>query len=307
MKEATKTISIEGIESKPVVDALLSFKSGWSDLTRPALLSLACEAVGGNPKITDPVAIATSHISGAIEIIDDVIDESTVKHNHQTIVGKFGSNVTLLISTALLFTGFTELYKLQEKNVSPKMFERIVKIIKKGFFELGDATSLELSFRGRTDVTPEEYLYMVKKKAADVEMHTHIGAILGGGSEQETRILREYGRSLGMLMILRDDMEDMLDFGGELLHRVEKEALPLPLIYSLNKLEGKKDIIQILERKKRDQKDMEKIVDITYRTGGLEAFGEKMREIAERAASRVDQVKCKQELEVLIAATIPPI
>jgi len=281
LEEAMRTISLEGIESKHVVNALRHFKSGWRDLTRPTLLSLVCEAVGGNPETTGPVAIAMTHISGAIDIIDDIIDESTVKHSHQTMLGKFGRDVTLLTATALLFTGFTELYKLLEKDVPTKRFERIVKIIKRGFFELGDAESLELNFRERTDVTPEEYLYVVKKKAADVEAHTHIGAILGGGSEKEVQILREYGRSLGMLMILRDDLEDMLDFGGEFPHRVRKEALPLPLLYSLSQPESREELVQILGKKEIDERDARKVLEITHQTEGLKSFGELMWKIVE--------------------------
>jgi geranylgeranyl diphosphate synthase type I len=307
LEDAMRTISLEGIESKHVVNALEHFKSGWRDLARPSLLSLACEAVGGNPENTGPVAIAMTHISGAIDIIDDVIDESTVKHSHQTIFGKFGRNVTLLTATALLFTGFTELYKLLEKGVSTEKMKQILNIVKRFFFELGDAEALELEFRQRRDVPPEEYLYVVKKKAADVEAHTHIGAILGGGSEKEIQILRDYGRSLGMLMILRDDLEDMLDFGGEFPHRVRKEALPLPLLYSLSQPTSRGELVQILEKKGIDERDARKILEITYQTGGLESFGETMRKIAEKAVRNLGPLRCTNELEILIAATIPPI
>ena len=115
---ARKTISDEKIESKEAREALDYFMNEyWHDVTRPALLSLVCEAVGGDPDITTPIAISMSLISGGIDIHDDIIDQSENKGDRPTVFGKFGKDIALLVGDALLFKGFTVLYTAVEKGV----------------------------------------------------------------------------------------------------------------------------------------------------------------------------------------------
>ena len=86
-------------------------------LTRPALFSLVCEAVGGDPDITMPIAISITLISGAIDIHDDIIDQSKTKGDQPTVFGKFGKDIALLVGDALMFKGFTHaIHGRRERN-----------------------------------------------------------------------------------------------------------------------------------------------------------------------------------------------
>ena len=118
LKLARKTILEEKIESKEVREALDYFiNEYWHDVTRPALLSLVCEAVGGDPDIAMPIAISMSLISGGIDIHDDIIDQSETKGDRPTVFGKFGKDIALLVGDALMFKGFTMLYMAGEEGV----------------------------------------------------------------------------------------------------------------------------------------------------------------------------------------------
>jgi geranylgeranyl diphosphate synthase type I len=279
LKEARNQVLQEKVECKEVREALNYFmKEYWRDLTRPTLLSIACEAVGGDPELTTPIAVPLILISGAIDIHDDIIDQSKTKWSRPTVLGKFGKDIALLVGDALLFKGFTLLYKAIEKGIPADKVATIIDIIKKAFFELGDAEALELRFRGRMDVTPEEYLDVVRKKAADVEAYTHISAILGGASKDETEALCEYGRLLGMIIILRDDLVDMID-SEEFVHRIKKEYLPLPILYALQNPEINSTLSSILLKKAIRRKDAEKILEITDRAGGLGRVEKLMQEL----------------------------
>jgi len=196
------------------------------------------------------------------------------------------------------------LYKAIEKGIPADKVAIIIDIIKKAFFELGDAEALELRFRGRMDVTPEEYLDVVKKKAADVEAYTHISAILGGGSKDETEFLREYGRLLGMIIILRDDLADMID-SKEFVHRIKKECLPLPILYALQFPKIKSTLSPILLKKAIKKVDAEKILEITDRTGGLERVEKLTQKLAKSAYQSIRNIQQnKQYLTLLVEATI---
>jgi len=305
LEMARKTVLEEEIECKEVREALKYFITEyWHDVARPALLSLTCEAVGGDPEITTPIAIPMILISGAIDIHDDIIDQSKVKGSRPTVLGKFGKDIALLVGDALLFKGFTLLHEAVEKGIPAGKVAVIIDIIKKTFFELGDAEALELQFRGRVDVTPEEYLRVVRKKAADVEAYTRISAILGGSSKEEIEALGEYGRLLGMLIILRDDLIDMLDF-EEAVHRIKKEHLSLPVLYALQKPEIGSALSPLLLKKNITKKDAKEILAVVGKAGGFNRVDEFMQELAKNAYSLLEEVGLnKLNLQLLIRATI---
>jgi geranylgeranyl diphosphate synthase type I len=291
LEMARKTVLEEKIESEEVSEALKYFITDyWHDVARPALLSIVCEAVGGDPNVTIPIAIPMSLISGAIDIHDDIIDQSESKGTRPTVFGKFGKDIALLVGDALLFKGFNLLQQAVEKGVSTEKVSIISDIIKKTFFELGDAESLELRFRGRTDITPEEYLRVVKKKAADVEAHTRISAILGNGTKEEVEALGEYGRLLGILIILRDDMIDTIDT-EETLHRIRQEHISLPIIYALQNPETQSTLSKICRKKKILENDYEKILFSVVKSKGLDLVDNYMQNIAHEATERIKIVK----------------
>ncbi len=307
LEMARKEALQEKIECKEAREALTYFITEyWHDLARPTLLSLACEAVGGDPELTTPIAIPMILISGAIDIHDDIIDESKTKNGRPTVYGKFGKDIALLIGDALLFKGLILLNKATQKGISQEKMTRIMDIIKNMFFELGDAEALELQFRGKSEILPEEYIHVVRKKAADVEAHTRISAILGSGSEKEVEALSEYGRLLGMLIILRDDWIDMIDF-EESVSRIKRESLPLPLLYALKNPRIRSNINDILKRKKITKKDAEIILRVTYDAQGFRHYESLMKKLAENAFSSLSPIKHAQHLKLLVQAMLPEV
>jgi len=310
LEAARNEILQEEIECKEAREALTYFMTEyWHDVARPALLSLACEAVGGDPNITTPIAIPMILISGAIDIHDDIIDQSKVKGSRPTVLGKFGKDIAIIVGDMLLFKGFTMLYESIGKGISVKKAAVIVDIIRRMFFELADAEALELNFRGRIDVTLEDYLHVVRKKAADVEAHTCISAILGDGSKDEIKALSEYGRLLGMMIILRDDLIDMTDF-EEAVHRIKREHLPLPVLYALQNPKIKPTLIPILLKKTITERDAKTILEVTDEAGGLRYVGEFIKGLCRDAYYRLKNLKRNQGYLVLLTRSIaafPPL
>jgi len=246
-----KAILEEEIESKEVKEALRYFITEyWHDLARPTLMSICCEAVGGDPNATIPFAVPLSLISGALDIQDDIIDQSKTKHGRPTVYGKYGKEIAILAADALLFKGFTLLSEAYTE-VPKEKAKKIMKIIKDLFYELGNAEALELDLRKKPYGTPKKYLYIINKKAGDVEAHTRIGVIIGGGTKEQESLLGKFGRILGMVIILKDDIEDTLSI-EELKHRIEKEHLPFPIIYYLRSVKPMNITKKFLNRNLKD-------------------------------------------------------
>jgi len=305
LEMARKEILQEKVECKEAREALSYFMNEyWHDLARPSLLSLACEAVGGDPEVTIPVAIPMILISGAIDMHDDIIDQSKIKNGKPTVYGKYGKDIALLVGDALLFKGLTLLNKIPEKVISSEKMRIIIDVVKNMFFELGDAEALELQFRRNLDVSPQEYLRVLRKKAADVEAHTRISAILGGASSKKVKALGEYGRILGMLIILRDDWIDILDV-EESRSRISNESLPLPLLFGLQRSAVKDRLETVLVKRTVTRKDAQFLFETIQQTDVPKKYAKLMSELAKDAISKLRTEKVKgTQLKQLVKATL---
>ena len=300
LEQVRNEILQEKIESKEAQEALAYFiNEYWLDLARPTLFSLSCEAVGGDQGIATRVAVPMILISGAIDIHDDIVDKSRVKQSRPTVLGKFGTDMALIVGDMLMVKGFTQLCQIIKEAVPAEKATAVTKTVQKMFLELGDAEALELRFRGRIEVTPEEYLGLVKKKAADVEAYTRIGAILGNASKEEIEVLGGYGRILGMMAILRDDLTDMTNL-KEITNRIKRECLPLPVIYALANPDTRSRLCSILAKKVIKKKDAETILAIASKTSGIKRFENLMQSLAEQAYNYSKKIKRNSKYFVLM-------
>jgi len=144
----------------------------------------------------------------------------------------------------------------------------------------------------------------VEKKAAIVEGYAQIGAILGGGSKKELENLGKYGKALGILIMLRDDLIDIIDI-EEARHRIERESLPLPIIYALQNPKTKSVIAPYLLKRTITKKDAKLIIQNTHEAGGTRRCQELMQRLAKEACTYLGGVKYRKEnLELLIDAVI---
>lgn len=281
------------IECKEVRDAIEYFMNTyWNDFMRPALLSIVCEAVSGDPSSTLNVAISSILIGGAVDVHDDIIDKSKVKYGRQTVYGKFGKDIALLVGNALLFKGFTFLNEIKELPEETK--SAVFKTLKDMFFELGDAEAMELRYRKCVMPSLSDYLKLIEKKAADVEAHTRIAAILGGANINVIEKLGKYGRLLGMLIIMRDDILDLLD-DHELKSRILKEHLPLPVICLCQDEEVKSKLNDLLQNGRITKKRVKLIRQFIKKNGGIEKSMKIMKELAKEALSLLKQLKIKNK------------
>lgn len=307
LEEAAASVLREKIECAEAKEALSHFVAHWRDVFRPSLVSLACEAVGGDPSIAAPIGRSLTLLSGATDIHDDIIDKTMTKEERKTVPGSFGEDIALLAGDALLCEGFIELFEgLVRLDISLEKKLAIVHTIRGLYSEMLDGEALELRFRARTDIKPDEYLYVIRKKAADVEATTRIGAMLGNGSKEQTDALGEYGRLLGIIVLLRDDIEDFLDFGVRLNLRIKNESLPVPILYALGSKEKKDEILAILKKEEVKGEEAKKLSTLISEAGGLDKLWSLFKELKAQAKQKVKKIKNnKKVFETILEATVP--
>lgn len=303
---AKKEILKEKLEYKPVREALQYFMQEiWHNFQHPALLSLACESVGGRPEKTTSIGAALILLTGAADIHDDIIDQSKTKGSKPTVFGKFGRDMSILVGDALLLKGATLLSNACE-NLPKKQRAEIIKLVKDAFFEIGMAEAKEASLKDKWDLAPEEYLDIIEMKAAIADATARIGAILGEGSSDEIEALSKYGRIWGILATIRDEYIDTFE-PDELENRVKSECLPLPILYAFCDQKVKKKIINILRKRRIEEKDAFKIVEIITDTNGMQALRQEVHVLLKDGVQSLKIVKHQiqaRQLENILYATV---
>ncbi len=301
---ARRTILAEEIKSEKIHDALEYYTSNWQIFSHPGLFSIACEAVGGNPDKVINVQAAIVMLTASLDIHDDVIDKSDVKHGRLTVFGKFGQDVALLLGNAFIVSGFTLLNKSIAELPTEKSKE-IFETLKKSLFEIGSAHALELDMKGKMNIAPEEYMQILKMKAASVELNMRIGAIVGKGTNSEIEALTKYGRILGILATLREEFIDIFEI-KELRQRIQNECPPIQILYAL---QGKnsEEIQRILLKTKMTNKDVDKLLDLVFETEEVRKLKKTMKALIKRGLHQALRIKVRTArllLDKLVTVTL---
>lgn len=287
-----------------VYEALRYFmEESWYDVQHPALISLACEAVGGNPNATTQIGAAMVLLAGAADIHDDIIDKSIIKNSKPTVFGKFGAHIALLTGDALLFKGLIYLYDICNQ-FPEKIGKEILNMTKEAFFKIGSAEAKETYFKGSYDLKPKVYLDIIKMKTSVAETSTCIGAIIGGGKSKEIKLLRRYGRTLGFLMTIRDEFIDIFEL-EELQNRIKNECLPLPLLYAVQDTKTKNKILPILKKGRISELELQKILDFIMRSEKVQKLKKMMELLVEKQKTELTFNKnINMILTLLLEATL---
>jgi geranylgeranyl pyrophosphate synthase len=280
LEMAKQTILQEKVPFAPLGEALRFFILNWEDVLHPALLSLACEAIGGNADATIKVGAALVLLAGGADVHDDIIDQSTVKDAKPTVYGKYGKDMSVLVGDALLFKGLYALHEACEALPSSQK-HAILEQTEQAFFGISSAEAKEASLREKNDASAaEEYLETIKMKAAVGEATTRIGAILGGGTEEQIEMLGHYGKTLAVLYTIRDEFIDAFEL-DELRNRIEKECLPLPILYALQNPKKAERLLRLLRKRPIAEKEAKLMLDMVMDSEEARKLKKEMRSMVE--------------------------
>ncbi|WJX89817.1 hypothetical protein P8452_71784 [Trifolium repens] len=190
---------------------------------RPVLCLAACELVGGTESMAMPAACAVEMIHTMSLIHDDLpcMDNDDLRRGKPTNHKVFGEDVAVLAGDALLAFAFEHI-AVSTKGVSTA---RIVRAIG----ELAKSIGSE--------------------KGAVV-----LGAILGGGCDEDVEKLRKFARYIGLLFQVVDDILDVTKSSQELGKTAGKDLVADKVTYpKLLGIEKSKEFAQKLNSDAQDQ------------------------------------------------------
>jgi geranylgeranyl diphosphate synthase type I len=302
LKLARKQLSMLQIEENEAREALKDYAKYWNDTTHPGIISIICDAVGGTPEDAVPMQVAMLLLTAAIDIHDDILDQTLMKNGKPTIYGKFGKDTALLLGDALLVESFILLNKYGY-DLPKESFKAVIENVETFIFEVGNAHLLEAALKEKLSISPEKYMEILKKKASIMAGLAKIGAIVGNGSIKEIEAFGEYGKILGILIAIREEFVDLFEI-DELRNRLKTGCLPLPILYALDD-PTVNNILSMLD----SDECVPKLIEAIFGNHNVKNLKRLMHNLADQALSIVDQLKLQnqkiiKELRLLVQGTL---
>jgi octaprenyl-diphosphate synthase len=168
---------------------------------RPLILVLAAESIGRIDENAYVAGCAVEFLHTESVIHDDIIDNETSRRHKDPFHIKYGYNTSILTGDFVLGLIL---------NISSRLNNpRITRDLANTAMLMSEGEVLETRLETSQDLTFDDYLKVIEYKTATAfETAARLGAILGGGNEDQITALSEYGRNIGIAYQIRDDLID---------------------------------------------------------------------------------------------------
>jgi octaprenyl-diphosphate synthase len=171
---------------------------------RPALLLLACGALGHRGESRFTLAAVVEFIHTATLLHDDVVDESQLRRGRRTANAAFGNAAAVLVGDFLYSRAFQMMVEADDM--------RVMRVLADATNTIAGGEVMQLMGSHDPDVDEARYLEVIRRKTAKLfEASARLGAVLAGKDEFE-ETLAGYGRHVGTAFQLIDDV---LDYSGD--------------------------------------------------------------------------------------------
>ena len=167
---------------------------------RPLILVLSAESVG---RCSDDAYLAAS----AIELLhtesiihDDIVDEEKERRGKTSFHIKYGYNMSILTADFVLGMILNIVSKLKDPRMANELANAALK--------MSEGEMLEVRLASE-QVQLDDYINVLTYKTASIfEASSKIGAIIGGGNDQQINALMNFGRFIGIAYQIHDDLAD---------------------------------------------------------------------------------------------------
>jgi octaprenyl-diphosphate synthase len=307
---------------KKINDIILEFAKGKSPLIaeisnhlvssggkriRPVLLILAAKLCSEKKQGSEhDLAAAVELIHSATLLHDDVVDTSQVRRGKKTANAIWDNKPSILVGDYLFSIAFQLM--VRGNNL------QILDLLAKASSIMADGEVMQLENSSQIDLSQEKYLEIIFGKTAVLfSAACEVGALIHKRSEQEIEALREFGKNLGIIFQIVDDILDYSskeqvlgkDLGNDFFEG--KVTLPVILGYKNSDESEKKFIAEIFAKNllaiEKNQNELDEILKLLEKNGGFKACKELARDYHLKALKNLEifpDSKAKENLVTIL-------
>ncbi len=262
---------VEGYQSTVLEAMDYSVRAGGKRL-RPLLMEETYRLFGGSGKVIKPFMAAIEMIHTSSLIHDDLpcMDNDTLRRGLPTAWVKYGYDMAVLAGDGLLIYSMETAAKALAFTDRPDRVARCMGIMaeKTGIYGMIGGQAVDVELAGKKIPRKKlDFIYRLKTGAL-LEASMMIGAVLGGASESEIKLVEKMAACVGLAFQIQDDILDVTSSNEVLGKPVKSDEKNHKTTYVT--LEG-------LEKAKQDvEKISEEAVSCLHELPGENAFLEEL-------------------------------
>ena len=234
---------------------------------------------------------------------DDLMDRADMRRGKATVHKKWNDNTAILSGDGMLVLA----YRYLADSSAPDL-KKVLDLANETFTGIMEGQQYDMEFETRDDVREEEYIEMIRLKtsvllAACVQM----GAMLGGASDSDQKLLYGFGEKIGLAFQLQDDLLDVYGdpavfgkkIGGDIL--CNKKTYLYINTYRLADGEQRKELDRWAVYAGDDPEAKIAGVRAIYDAVGVKALSEKLiSSLFDEAMQKLDKVSLPADRKALL-------
>lgn len=269
---------------------------------RPLLILLIAKNYGGVNNVTLHSAVGLELLHTASLVHDDVVDESKERRGQASVNAEYNNKVAVLVGDYVLSTALL--------NVSFTNNSEILRTIALLGRTLSNGEILQLTNIQNTEFSEDIYYDVIKMKTAALfEACCEVGTLSVNATEKEIEKAKEFGRNLGIIFQIRDDIFDYFDskeIGKPTGNDMAEGKLTLPVLYALNSTHDTEMKAIAMKVKSGDvtHEEIRRLVDFTKANGGIEYAERKMLELRQKCLEFIESESVSDKIRTSLTSYI---
>lgn len=280
-------------EIKKLYEPIIYSLQGGKKIRSVSVL-LSTDIFEGNLKEALIPAFAVEMFHNFTLLHDDVMDNSFVRRNKQTVHAKWNINQAILSGDAMMILVYQKLIELPSQKIKP-----VIEMINKTALQVCEGQQLDMDFETTLDVPSDEYMQMIKLKTAVLlAASLSLGAIISEASENDIKNIYEFGINIGLAFQIQDDYFDTFGefktFGKKIGNDIITNKKTFLLINALNIADdSEKDTLKKLYSDENidQQTKIDEVKNIFYKLQIPEITKEKIKSLYENAQKNIENLK----------------
>lgn len=269
---------------------------------RPILILLIAKAFGKVTYVAQHAAIGLELLHTASLVHDDVVDESGERRGQASVNASFNNKVAVLVGDYILSTALL--------NISFTKSDDMVKELAELGRTLSNGEILQLANISNKEISEAIYYQVIEQKTAALfESCAVIGAKAGGATPEVVEEARRFGRNIGVIFQIRDDIFDYYDskeIGKPTGNDMAEGKLTLPVIHALTATQNA-EMMALAQKVKSGEvtaDEIARLVAFTKDNGGIEYAEQRMNELHQETLDFIEQRIADDNIKAALKAYI---
>lgn len=261
---------------------------------RPTLVFMTARMFGTVDKRSFVAATMIELLHTATLIHDDVVDESDKRRGFLSINKIWRNKAGVLLGDFLLSKGL--LIALDYKEY------QLLHVLSDAVRDMSEGELRQLKTSNLFNMTEDRYFQIISEKTASlISACCQCGAIATTDNESTIKGMKEVGMKIGIAFQIKDDLFDygIADVGKPTRNDIQERKVTLPFIYALDNASKMEQLNarRLMKKRKKTQKDIDKIVQFVHEHNGLTLAESKMVNYANSALDLLQELPIKKGYE----------